>query len=117
MTEAQPRRQPIRRSRPTDTRYQAGAPAARWDARYAPSPGVTWSVAGGEAVVSNPDTGCDYTLNSVGTAVWELLDGHRPLAAVAAAVAESFEVPQSTVRRDLLALLARLEAEGLVERR
>jgi hypothetical protein len=117
MTEAQPRRQPTRRSRSSDPRYHAGPDAARWDARYAPSPGVTWSVAGGEAVVSNPDTGSDYTLNSVGTAVWELLDGHRPLAAVAGAVAESFDVAPTTVRRDLLALLTRLEAEGLVERR
>lgn len=117
MTDAQPRRQPVRKTRRALTRYQPQATALRWEARYAPAPGVTWSIVDREAVVSNQGTGRDYTLNPVGTAVWELLDGHRPLAAVLGALAESFDAPDRQLRRDLLALARELCAAGLIQER
>jgi len=117
MTEAQPRRQPVRKPHRPATRYQPRTSGVRWDARYAPAAGVTWGIAGREAVISNPDTGRDYTLNLVGTAVWELLDGTRPLAAVLGTLADGFDAPERRLRQDLLALVRQLRAEGLIHER
>jgi hypothetical protein len=107
-----------RKSRP-DARYQPRSSRADtdWGALYAPSPGVDCSVLGGEAVLLNLESGRSYTLNRVGTMVWEQLDGRRPLAAVLSALTESFNAPETQLRRDLLALVRQLRAEGLIEER
>jgi len=98
----------------SDTEGQATG-AGDWAACFVPAPDVSASVLEGEAVLVNRDTGGQYTLNPVATAVWELLDGHRPLAAVLGALAEEFDAPEARLRGDLLALIDQFRAEGLIE--
>jgi hypothetical protein len=117
MTDAHPREQHGRKSRRPETRYQPRPSDGGWRTCYAPAPGVSWTVTDREAVVSSHQNGRDYTLNPVGTAVWELLDGERPLSAVLGVLAESFDAPERILREDLLALIGQLRAEGLIHER
>jgi len=78
---------------------------------------VTSSVVDQEAVLVKLGSGRSYTLNAVGTIVWELLDGQRPLGAVLTALGERFDAPERQLRGDLIELVAQLRAEGLIEER
>lgn len=115
MTETRPRRQIAPGAR---RRVLAQRPrSVPWSAAFAPSPDVTTSIQDREALLLNRASGMQYTLNAVGTATWELLDGRRPLAAVLGALAEQFDAPEAQLRRDLLALVRVLRAEGLIQER
>jgi hypothetical protein len=78
---------------------------------------VDCSVLHGEAVLQNRESGLSYTLNPVGTMIWERLDGRRPLAAVLGALTEHFNEPEPQLRRDLISLVQQLRVEGLIEER
>ena len=69
----------------------------------------------GKAVLVVLDARKLHTLNPVGTRVFELCDGTRDVQAIAALIAEQFEVDASTAERDALAFLTQLIAEGAVE--
>ncbi len=56
-----------------------------------------------------------FTLNEVGTFVWERLDGRRPAGAVVRAVTRAFEVEPARARADLDEFLAQLVEAGCVE--
>ena len=58
-----------------------------------------------------------FTVNEVGAAVWEELDGARPLGAAFEKVLGRFEVSRDEALRDLLGFVDQLEGAGLVERR
>jgi len=53
-----------------------------------------------------------FTLNGVGTFVWEALDGRRSLREIAGAVARVFEVDAGRARADVAAFGADLERTG-----
>jgi len=53
-------------------------------------------------------------LNPVGIAVFSLLDGSRDVDALAAKVAEEFDIRTEQARADVTAFLAELEAEGML---
>ena len=55
-----------------------------------------------------------YTLNEVGSTVWKLIDGERSTSQIVEAIIEEFEVTREEAIRDVLALLAQLQAEGLI---
>jgi hypothetical protein len=75
---------------------------------------VESSVLEGEAVLLHLDTGVYYTLNRVGTVVWELVSGPRSLVEIVRALCDRFDVSEEVAREDLRALLADLREEGLV---
>jgi hypothetical protein len=52
-----------------------------------------------------------FTLNEVGTFVWERLDG-RPLGRIADELVQAFEVEHDQVRADLLDFIGQLEKAG-----
>jgi hypothetical protein len=58
-----------------------------------------------------------FTLNSVGTCVWEQLDGTRPLEAVVEKVLERFEVSPGEARVDIALFVEQLLSAGLIEHR
>lgn len=68
----------------------------------------------GEYVMLDPDSGCYYGLNEVGTCVWEFVRQPRRFADAVAHVCERFDVPRDECREDLERLLADLTARGLV---
>ena len=55
-----------------------------------------------------------YTLNEVGSFVWQLIDGQRSAQAIADAVGAEYEVGVDQAARDVDELLSTLEARGLV---
>ncbi len=55
-----------------------------------------------------------YTLNEVGSYVWQLIDGRRTAQAIAEAVGAEYDVALDRAVRDVDELLSTLEAKGLV---
>lgn len=77
-------------------------------------PDVQCTVLEGEAVILNLSNGHYYTVNPVGTVIWELIDGQRPLGAVLEQMCERFDVSRDRAHDDLVALVVRMEREGLL---
>lgn len=70
------------------------------------------------AVLLHLDSGAYFGLDHVGTLVWEYLQAEAPatLSDLVAVVADRYEVDVEQCRRDLAALIAELQSEGLIER-
>ena len=76
------------------------------EARLAREPGIVARAIAGETILvpvskRAQDMGL-FTLNEVGSFVWERLDGERPLARIADELTEAFEVDAARAREDLL---------------
>jgi hypothetical protein len=116
-----PKEELLRRARDTlneSLRVQA-APADDdvWQTIFVPHSDVLWADLEGETVLLDLDGGRDYNLNRVGSAVWALLDGERSLDRICSAICERFDAVEGEVRRDLVALIARLRQKHLVVER
>ena len=55
-----------------------------------------------------------YTLNEVGSRVWELLDERASLSQVVEAICREYEVPPEQAACDIGELLSNLEAAGVI---
>ena len=55
-----------------------------------------------------------FTLNEVGSRVWQLIDKPLTVAEIAKAISNEYEVSQAEAERDVLELLAAMEAAGLI---
>lgn len=62
----------------------------------------------------DPDGGEYYTLEAVGRRVWELADGNRRVAEIAAQISEEYDVSLEIAEQDLLELLVDLSRSKLV---
>jgi hypothetical protein len=58
-----------------------------------------------------------YTLNETGHAFWQLLDGQRSLADVAAGLASDFDAPAGAIEADVLGFAAELAERGILAAR
>lgn len=70
---------------------------------------------GTEAAILQMDSGKYYGLNPVGARVWQLAAEPRQVAEILATLLAEYEVPAERCRADLLALLQKLRAAGLIE--
>jgi hypothetical protein len=68
-----------------------------------------------EAVLMSIEQGNYYGLDAIGTDIWRRLDGQVVVADLCAALGEEYDADADTIKRDVLALLERLIAEGLIE--
>ena len=66
-------------------------------------------------VLLNPETGQYYTLNEVGSRIWELLDGTRTRDGIVAAICAEYDAGEAEIAADVDALLGDLEAEKLID--
>jgi hypothetical protein len=55
-----------------------------------------------------------FVLSEVGLFIWDLVDGHRGLEEMVAAVVEAFEVDETRARADVHDFLDELARQGLV---
>ena len=78
------------------------------------SPHVHWTVLEGEAVLLNLDNGVYYTLNRMGTVIWEFFIADQSFEDILTSVCERFAVTSEQAREDLEALVTRLHQEGLI---
>lgn len=83
-------------------------------ARPRREPSTAWRVVDGEAVMVLPATGKVHTLNGVGTRFWELVDGQRTIASIAATIADEFDAPAEQIAHDCRAFAAELRERGLL---
>lgn len=68
----------------------------------------------GECVLLNLSTGRYYTRNAVGSIIWDMCSGDRPLSHVASAICDQFDVTVQNAQDDIMDLVVQLEQEGLI---
>jgi hypothetical protein len=69
----------------------------------------------GEAAVLDVKKGAYYGLDAVGAYVWTLLKEPRSVSEIQLAIAQEYDVDPEQCKRDVLALLAQMEGEGLID--
>jgi hypothetical protein len=70
--------------------------------------------AGDTVILLTPDSGEYFTLNEVGGRIWELADGSRTVADIAALLVVEYEAPLEEIQADALEVLGELAEEGLI---
>lgn len=68
----------------------------------------------GETVLLNLDNGHYYGLNEIGTDVWGLLAAGKTVEECIAALKADYEVQESVLQEDIVALVSDLFQQGLV---
>lgn len=72
---------------------------------------------GDEAAILNVTTGVYYGLDPVGATIWKMLGEPTTVADIRDALLRTYDVDAGRCERDLVALLEKLDVEGLVELR
>ena len=73
------------------------------------------SSGGAETIVAGLRKGSYYALNAVAARVWELIQTPVRVSEVQARIAEEYDVSREWSERDVIALLERMAAEGLID--
>ena len=68
----------------------------------------------GEAVILNLATGIYYTLDRIGTVMWQELTAGKNVEEIVAIICTQFDGDASVVRQDIEELLAHLKKERLI---
>jgi hypothetical protein len=92
----------------------AAASTIRLDATVRPKPDLLSSELEGEAVILDLSSGVYFGLNSVGARIWELIQGGRDLLSVRDALVAEFDVAPARCEADLVGVVGRMAADGLV---
>ena len=69
----------------------------------------------GEAVILNLKSGVYYGLDPIGARIWQLIQVPKAVQHIRDAILDEYDVEASQCEQDLLALLANMEAQGLIE--
>ncbi len=80
------------------------------------SPDVQGTTMDGETVILDLSSGRYYTLNRLGSVIWEHCTGQSTMADIHTAICERFDVVPSRALDDLVALVNDLIQEGLLQR-
>ncbi len=85
------------------------------NAKITPHADVVWRLVEGEVVLLNVMSGQYYSLDVVGSRVWELIgqDG-AALATVCATLAQEFDAPAEQIQQDVDTLMGHLLAVDLI---
>ena len=75
------------------------------------APGIVSRMVDGEAVLVDPKKGMVRVLNPAGARIWEMIDGRRTVAELAAGIAAEYGIETSRVQADTIAF-----CEDLVRR-
>lgn len=75
---------------------------------------VIWKRMGEESVLLDTRSEKYYTLDEVGTRVWELIDGQSTAHDIASLIAQEYDVSVETAETDIETLLGELANEGLL---
>ncbi len=80
-----------------------------------PSPDVQGTTMEGETVLLDLSTGRYYTLNRLGSVIWEHCTGHSTMSDIHAVLCDRFDVSPDRALDDLVALVNYLVQEGLLQ--
>ena len=83
------------------------------DTRIQHSPSAAFSMVADEGILIHLQSGVYYSLNDVGTAFWNLMDGQRTIGQCAEAIAAEYNAPPEQILSDLIELASELAAEDL----
>ena len=75
--------------------------------------GVATQVADGEAVLLDIESGKYFSLNLVGSRIWELCDGTRSTAEIVSVICDEFLVAEDIATSDTYEILDELQSERL----
>ena len=75
---------------------------------------VQWTIMDGEAVILNLATGIYYTLDRVGTVIWQELTAGKGIEETVEFVCARFDEEASAVRSDMERLLTHLKKEQYI---
>jgi len=70
---------------------------------------------GDESAILNLKNSVYYGMNAVGARVWNLLQQPRSVSDLRDVLLDEYEVEKELCERDLIALLQRMQGEGLIE--
>jgi hypothetical protein len=79
------------------------------------SPDVQGTTMEGETILLDLSTGRYYTLNRLGSVIWEHCNGHSTISDIHAVLCDRFEVAPDRALCDLVALVNQLVQEGLLQ--
>ena len=68
-----------------------------------------------EALIIHLTSGSYYSLNAVGTRVWESIDGRRTAGDVVKIIQDEYDAESKLIEAEVMSLLTDLVAEGLVQ--
>jgi hypothetical protein len=80
-----------------------------------PSPDVQGTSMEDETVLLDLSTGRYYTLNRLGSVIWEHCTGHNTISDIHAVLCERFDVGPDQALDDLVLLVNHLVQEGLLQ--
>lgn len=80
-----------------------------------PSLDVQGTTMEGETVLLDLSTGRYYTLNQLGSVIWEHCIGHSTISDIHAVLCDRFDVAPERALEDLVALVNHLIQEGLLQ--
>ena len=80
-----------------------------------PSPDVQGTSLEGETVLLELSTGRYYTLNRLGSVIWEHCTGHNTISDIHAVLCDRVDVAPEQARDDLVLLVNHLVQEGLLQ--
>jgi len=85
------------------------------DTKITPHADVVWRLVEGEVVLLNVMSGQYYSLDAVGSRVWELIaqDG-AAIGTVSATLAQEFDAPVERIQQDIETLMSHLLAVDLI---
>jgi hypothetical protein len=69
----------------------------------------------GETVLLDLSTGRYYTLNRVGSVIWEQCTGHHTISDIQTVLCDRFDVASERALDDLVTLVTQLTQEGLLQ--
>ncbi|MGH9892303.1 MAG: PqqD family protein [bacterium] len=75
---------------------------------------VVFEILDREAVLLNLNTGVYFTLNEVGTRIWQLIEQRRNPSQIRQTLLEEYNVQREVIDADLNELLSELASRGLV---
>ena len=75
---------------------------------------VTYRIIDGDAVILNLDNGHYYSLNGIGTRIWEAMEKGAGLSETVGSLSEEYGVAHKEVEKDAAELVRDLEKEGLI---
>ncbi|MDD5044475.1 MAG: PqqD family protein [Candidatus Omnitrophica bacterium] len=76
---------------------------------------IAWRIIDEEALVVDSKDSLIYPLNTVGSRIWELLDGKRPCSEIVDTISEEFEGEKESIKDDVLNFLEHLLEKGLAK--
>jgi hypothetical protein len=80
-----------------------------------PSPDVQGTNMDGETVLLDLSTGRYYTLNRLGSVIWDHCTGHHTIGDIHAVLCDRFDVAPERALDDLVILVNQLIQEGLLQ--